>query len=173
MQSSHWPAEIQAQLFLQSDGIALFLSQPKRGVIQGILNARGVAEVMSRKLPNAELLYERRFRVSLRRVPSPRNGRVWLIGDAAHVQSPVGGQGFNLAIWDGITLGKALTRNDTSVEPILRKRARSVLRFTDFDYKMLSTKSPMLRRLRNIYWVLAAKFPGIAHWFFRIISGQP
>lgn len=172
IESNRWPSEIQAQLFLRSDGVGLFLSQPTRGVIQGILNAGGVTEEMISKFPDAALLYERQFKVSLRRVPSPRNGRVWLIGDAAHVQSPVGGQGLNLAIWDGITLGKALAQNDTSVERRLRKRARSVLRFTDFDYRMLSTKSPIIRRLRNMYWAFSARFPDGAGWFFRLISGQ-
>ncbi|MET0010412.1 MAG: FAD-dependent monooxygenase [Candidatus Thiodiazotropha sp. 6PLUC9] len=46
------------------------------------------------------------LRVTLKRVSSPRNNRVWLIGDAAHVQSPVGGQGLNLVIADAIILSK-------------------------------------------------------------------
>lgn len=166
-----WPDDVQAQLFLRSDGVGLFLSQPSPGVIQGILNGTGVATAMQERFPDATLHYERGFRVSLRRVPTPRCGRVWVIGDAAHVQSPVGGQGLNLAIWDGVTLGQALLEGDQHVERRLARRAKRVLLFTDFDYRMLATRSRLIRLLRNRYWSLASSHPWLARWFFRIISG--
>ena len=169
--TKQWPENIQAQLFLRSDGVGLFLSQPSIGVIQGILNSANVAHEMKARFNDATIHYERLFKVSLKRVPTPRMGRVWLIGDAAHVQSPVGGQGLNLAIWDGITLGKALSSGDLGVERKLILRAKRVLFFTDFDYRMLSTRSRIVQRLRNMYWSLSAKNPFIAHWFFRLISG--
>lgn len=169
--TAHWPMNIQAKLNLHSNGVGLFLSQPLEGVVQGILNSKGVGDALKTEFRDANLLYERNFSVSLRRVISPRVNRFWLIGDAAHVQSPVGGQGLNLAIWDGLTLGKALSTNDLQVEKRLSNRARKVLYFTDFDYKMLSTKRPVIRSLRNAYWSLAARYPVIARWFFKIISG--
>jgi 2-polyprenyl-6-methoxyphenol hydroxylase-like FAD-dependent oxidoreductase len=169
--TSEWPSEAQAQLFLHCNGVGLFLSQPSLGVVQGILNAQGAAAELRKRFGDAELKYERDFRVSLRRVPRPRIGRAWLIGDAAHVQSPVGGQGLNLAIWDGITLADALLENDLAVEERLASRARKVLFFTDFDYRMLATRVWLLRRLRNSYWRFASSNPIVAKWFFKIISG--
>ncbi|MBV2132888.1 FAD-dependent monooxygenase [Pseudomonas sp. MAP12] len=169
--TQQWLDDVQAQLFLRSDGLGLFLSQPSPGVIQGILNGTGVAATMKARFPDATLHYERGFRVSLRRVPTPRCGRVWVIGDAAHVQSPVGGQGLNLAIWDGVTLGQGLLEGDQHVERRLARRAKRVLFFTDFDYRMLATRSRLIRLLRNRYWFLASRHPWLARWFFRIISG--
>jgi 2-polyprenyl-6-methoxyphenol hydroxylase-like FAD-dependent oxidoreductase len=166
-----WPDDVQAQLFLRSDGVGLFLSQSSPSVIQGILNDAGVATAIQEHFPDATLHYERGFRVSLRRVPTPRCGRVWIIGDAAHVQSPVGGQGLNLAIWDGVTLGQALLEGDQHVERRLARRAKRVLLFTDFDYRMLATRSRLIRVLRNHYWSLVSRHPWLARWFFRIISG--
>lgn len=169
--TKQWPDDVQAQLHLRHDGVGLFLSQPTPGLVQGILNGVGVAAIMHERFTDAALLYERRFKVSLRRVRTPRFGRIWLIGDAAHVQSPVGGQGLNLAIWDGVTLGNALSEADVSVERLLARRAKRVLFFTDFDYRMLSTRSRLLRNIRNLYWFIASRYQFLAGWFFKLISG--
>ncbi|QFT23022.1 Pentachlorophenol 4-monooxygenase [Pseudomonas sp. THAF187a] len=169
--TNQWPSTAQAQLYLQSNGVGLFLSQPKAGVVQGILNAKNVADRLREHFEDSEIRYERHFNVALKRVSTPRKGRIWLIGDAAHLQSPVGGQGLNLAIWDGATLAEGLMAGNLNVENILAARAKRVLFFTDFDYRMLATKSRFIRYLRNQYWAYAAKHPGIAKWFFKIISG--
>ncbi|MBB4567464.1 FAD-dependent monooxygenase [Rhizobium leucaenae] len=50
---------------------------------------------------------------------SYRNGRVLLAGDAAHVHSPLGGQGFNLGLGDAMNLGwklAATLRGDAPVD---------------------------------------------------------
>ncbi|PSL15898.1 2-polyprenyl-6-methoxyphenol hydroxylase-like FAD-dependent oxidoreductase [Marinobacterium halophilum] len=169
--TNQWPQNAQAQLFLQSNGVGLFLSQPAAGLVQGILNDENAARQLTSLFTDAELRYERHFTVALKRVRTPRKGRVWVIGDAAHVQSPVGGQGLNLAIWDGVTLAEGLLAGDLKVEAALAKRARKVLFFTDFDYRMLATQSTLIRNARNTYWAYAAKHPSLARWFFKIISG--
>lgn len=169
--TNRWPEDIQAQLYLQSNGVGLFLSQPAAGIVQGIVNAETASKDLISLFPDAKLRYERHFTVALKRAPNPRKGKVWLIGDAAHVQSPVGGQGLNIAIWDGITLANGLLSNDQNIEQTLASRAKKVLFFTDFDYRMLSTKNRFIRYLRNRYWMHAAKHPSIAKWFFKIISG--
>lgn len=45
-----------------------------------------------------------RYRVHSRTVPRYRAGRVFLVGDAAHVHSPAGAQGMNTGIQDGYNL---------------------------------------------------------------------
>ena len=46
-----------------------------------------------------------RYRVHSRTVPRYREGRVFLVGDAAHVHSPAGAQGMNTGIQDAYNLG--------------------------------------------------------------------
>jgi 2-polyprenyl-6-methoxyphenol hydroxylase-like FAD-dependent oxidoreductase len=173
VETANWDSSAQARLYLHGDGRGLFLSQPSPGVIQGILNGPDVVEAMRARLPDARVRYVRDFRVALRRVLTPCHGRFWLIGDAAHTQSPVGGQGLNLAIRDAVTLGSSLGKQPPkTIERQLIAQARRTLTFTDFDYRLLSTRSRLLRYARNSYWNLAARHPWIAHWFFKLIAGQ-
>jgi 2-polyprenyl-6-methoxyphenol hydroxylase-like FAD-dependent oxidoreductase len=51
-----------------------------------------------------------RFTDMARQAVSYRNGRVLLAGDAAHVHSPVGGQGLNLGVQDAFNLGWKLAQ---------------------------------------------------------------
>lgn len=62
-----------------------------------------------------------RFSDMARQAASYRAGRVLLAGDAAHVHSPVGGQGLNTGVQDAINLGWKLARvvNGTSPESLL------------------------------------------------------
>ncbi len=51
-----------------------------------------------------------RFSDAARQAASYRKGRVLLAGDAAHVHSPMGGQGLNLGIQDAVNLGWKLAQ---------------------------------------------------------------
>ena len=51
-----------------------------------------------------------RFTDAARQAASYRQGRVLLAGDAAHVHSPVGGQGLNLGVQDAMNLGWKLAQ---------------------------------------------------------------
>ena len=62
-----------------------------------------------------------RFTDTSRQAASYRAGRVLLAGDAAHVHSPVGGQGLNIGVQDAVNLGWKLAQvvNGTSPESLL------------------------------------------------------
>lgn len=73
----------------------------------------------------------------IRRVCAPRlrRGRLFVIGDAAHEVSPIGGQGMNLGLLDAVGLAPLLTRwvhEGAAPEPELaaweRRRIRSAVR---------------------------------------------
>ena len=52
-----------------------------------------------------------------RQAASYRNGRVLLAGDAAHVHSPVGGQGLNTGVQDAVNLGWKLAQVVQGMSP--------------------------------------------------------
>ncbi|HEY7211429.1 MAG TPA: FAD-dependent monooxygenase, partial [Bryobacteraceae bacterium] len=65
--------------------------------------------------------YISRFTDMTRQAASYRAGRVLLAGDAAHVHSPVGGQGLNIGLHDAVNLGWKLAQviRGTSPESLL------------------------------------------------------
>jgi 2-polyprenyl-6-methoxyphenol hydroxylase-like FAD-dependent oxidoreductase len=58
-----------------------------------------------------------RFTDVTRQAASYREGRVLLAGDAAHVHSPVGGQGLNTGVQDAVNLGWKLAQVVTGTSP--------------------------------------------------------
>ena len=58
-----------------------------------------------------------RFTDLTRQAETYRQGRVLLAGDAAHVHSPVGGQGLNTGVQDAVNLGWKLAQVVTGVSP--------------------------------------------------------
>lgn len=65
--------------------------------------------------------YISRFTDATRQAASYRDRRVLLAGDAAHVHSPMGGQGLNLGVQDAVNLGWKLAQvvHETSSENLL------------------------------------------------------
>ena len=58
-----------------------------------------------------------RFTDTTRQAASYREGRVLLAGDAAHVHSPVGGQGLNIGVQDAVNLGWKLAQVVSGTSP--------------------------------------------------------
>ena len=80
-----------------------------------------------------------RFTDTTRQAATYRQGRVLLAGDAAHIHSPVGGQGLNTGVQDAVNLGWKLaqvvkgTSPDTLLDTYHAERhpvAARVLRIT-------------------------------------------
>jgi 2-polyprenyl-6-methoxyphenol hydroxylase-like FAD-dependent oxidoreductase len=83
------------------------------------------------------------YRVHHRVAEKFRVGRAFLVGDAAHIHSPAGGQGMNTEIGDAINLGWKIAhvlqnRADTSLldtyEPERIRFARSLVSTTDHAF---------------------------------------
>ena len=97
------------------------------------------------------------YRVHHRVADSFRKGRVFLLGDAAHVHSPVGGQGMNTGIGDAINLAWKLAavlhgRADGSLldtyEPERIAFARRLVATTDRAFTGVTSSGAIARFLR-------------------------
>ncbi len=87
-----------------------------------------------------------------------REGRAFLLGDAAHVHSPVGGQGMNTGIGDAVNLAwkLAAVRAGAAVDGLLDTYeaerigfARRLVATTDRAFTLVTKQGPIARRVRT------------------------
>jgi len=124
--------------------------------IQALLDSRGPITKRARVL---SLGWSSRFRVHHRLVRAYRKDRLFLMGDAAHVHSPAGGQGMNTGIIDAVVLGQLLgdvvngMRPETELdlyEKLRRPAAQEVLDLAGRMTEMALARNPVKRFLRNL-----------------------
>ena len=124
--------------------------------IQALLDSRGPTRQRARVL---DLAWSSRFRVHHRLVRSYRKDRLFLMGDAAHVHSPAGGQGMNTGIIDAVVLGELLgdvvngVRAEAELdlyETLRRPAAQEVLELAGRMTHMALTRNPVKRFVRNL-----------------------
>jgi 2-polyprenyl-6-methoxyphenol hydroxylase-like FAD-dependent oxidoreductase len=79
--------------------------KPDAALIEKIMNTRGPR---SQKVTVGDVFWSSRFRLHHRVASAYRKGNIFLMGDAAHVHSPAGGQGMNTGLVDAVVLGRLL-----------------------------------------------------------------
>lgn len=98
------------------------------------------------------------FRIHRRKVASYREGRVFVAGDAAHIHSPVGGQGMNTGIQDAHNLAwkLALVLKNAAPPSLLDSYhaerhpvAEEVLRTTEAMTRLVTMRNPVARAVRD------------------------
>ena len=99
-----------------------------------------------------------RYRVHSRSVPRYRDGRAFLVGDAAHVHSPAGAQGMNTGIQDAYNLAwkLALVERGLADESLLESYQAErhpvgvqLLKTTDRLFSVLGGHNPLARLTRG------------------------
>lgn len=134
---------------LHSDGKLLFTITIGNGRFRAIANHPDALEWIDRLAPVREVHYQTVFDMNLRLAATFGRGPVALAGDAAHVHTPVGGQGMNFGIADAFAFAEALHADDLDA---YRKERRAIdgrlVRVTTAAYRFM-TASSRLERLRR------------------------
>lgn len=120
------------------------------------------------------------FFISSRAVTRLRFDRIFLVGDAAHVHSPVGGQGMNTGIQDAVNLGwklalavqgrggeRLLDTYEAERLPIIRRLIAS----TTFSTKPLLWRNPVAVAARNTVLRILLRVPELQTALFDSFTG--
>jgi 2-polyprenyl-6-methoxyphenol hydroxylase-like FAD-dependent oxidoreductase len=123
------------------------------------------------------------YRVHHRVAQQFRKGRTFLLGDAAHIHSPVGGQGMNTGIGDAVNLAWKLAaalqepRSSSlldSYEPERIAFARRLVATTDRAFTAVTSDSAFARFVRTKAIPALApslfRLPGVRRFVFRTVS---
>lgn len=130
-------------------------AQPGAADIQALLDTRGPTTGGARV---TRVLWGSRFRLHHRVADHYRRGRFLLVGDAAHVHSPAGGQGMNTGLVDACVLGRLLVevisgrQGDSHLdlyEHLRRPAAQQVLGLAGRLTRLATMKGSVRRFLRN------------------------
>lgn len=149
--------------------------EPSRQDVQDLLDARGPRSGVEVET----VLWGSRFRVHHKLADRFADGRVALVGDAAHVHSPAGGQGMNLGIRDACVLGEALHAvahgGDLAALQTYavsrRREAVRILRMTDRLTRIATLPHASLRPVRNTLIGMAGRLPGIQRTIAKTLAG--
>jgi hypothetical protein len=118
------------------------------------------AKISGRSVTLSEPVWLARFRTHHRVVNKIRGGRVFVVGDAAHIHSPAGGQGMNTGMQDAANLAWKLVASlrgegsDSLLDSYQAERlpvAQEVLRFTDRLFNLAAGQHGWYAHLRD--WV--------------------
>lgn len=139
-------------------GAARRVSDPHAFVVERFRGWHApIPELLAATDPNAILCHDVYYHPALR---SWVNGRVALLGDAAHAMTPSLGQGACQALEDAVVLARCLSATADSIKALLRyeqlrrPRATVIARLSRRMDQIAQLSSPLLCEIRNkvVYW---------------------
>ena len=149
--------------------------EPSLAQCQALVDERGL-----KRLRLGDPRWTAVFRIHRREAARFRNDRVFLLGDAAHIHSPVGGQGMNMGIQDLFNLAWKLSlvlRNGGNPQPLDSYEAErkpvdeAVIRQTDRGTRLISLHGSVSRFVRDHLMSLLAQIPAVAEKLGEGLSG--
>ena len=131
------------------------------------------------KVTISDPIWLAKFAVHQRKVKQYRKGRIFLAGDAAHIHSPIGGQGMNTGIQDAFNLGWKLAlvcqgyASDALLDSYHAERepiGKQLLRGTSVFTRLATTRHAVPIAIRNTVAPLLSSRKVVQKRLFSLIS---
>jgi len=145
-----WQHAVEFTLCTSHDGTVAVVIPLDKNRYRVISNTEDAIEALGIPIEVHELLYQGQFQISIRQARNYCKGQVYLAGDAAHCQSPVGGRGMNLGIADAAILAnRIINGNLDSYEKNRQVEAKRNIQQSERLRKIFTTKSYFTYYLRT------------------------
>jgi 2-polyprenyl-6-methoxyphenol hydroxylase-like FAD-dependent oxidoreductase len=148
---------------------------PSLDIVRRLLGERAPAGIEARSL-----VWSTYFRIHHRHAAQLRSGRIFIAGDAAHIHSPIGGQGMNTGLHDVWNLawkldlaarghaGEKLLASYTAERlPLIRQ----VIATTHTLTRVMNARSGFMQAVRNMAIPLVTRLPPFRRAFVMNLSG--
>ena len=142
--------------------------------------AGGMRDIMGHDFGLDKVLWSARYRSKQRLAARYRQGRVFLLGDAAHTHVPAGGQGLQIGIGDAANLawklagtikGRLSADILDSYENERKSIAAAALRNTDLLFRFNTASGP-LGRLLHWFGLQTTRIPYVAQKVVSSLAGD-
>jgi 2-polyprenyl-6-methoxyphenol hydroxylase-like FAD-dependent oxidoreductase len=155
-----WPHTDAFTICRLSEGRVVVVAslEPKR--FRVISNTEDALAALPLKLNVTNIRRAGTFQISVRQAAEYGAGRVFLVGDAAHCHSPVGGRGMNLGIADGADLARRMAEGGLEGYGEARhKVGREIIAGSEAVRKVMTSRNPVTRFLVRIFLQTASMMP--------------
>jgi len=159
--------------FLKSNQRVVVMIPLEKNRLRIISNTKHALEEVPIDLNVREIKREGRFTISIRQAERYRKENVFLVGDAAHSHSPVGGRGMNLGIADAIDLANRIINRDLDEYHEARhKIGKKTIFFTERARKSILSKNRIRKEAFFFLLKLLSKYNYLNKFFIRrVFSG--
>lgn len=136
------------RVFFKKDRKAVIIIPLEKHRLRIISNTEDALQEVPLDLPIKEIKRTGKFKISVRQAEKYSVGNVYLIGDAAHSHSPVGGRGMNLGIADAADLANRIINGGLDEYHIERYLiGKKIIKFTERGRKIAFSRSGLKKEL--------------------------